>query len=149
MKGTSIKERGSLISDRKMSGKLESLELQVKALGKGMGVMVKALKEIKASMNKLQEKVDKTQNAEITEIIRTQKNVEELIAANYDAIKSLDSEISKFQNDKAKADSDKHENVETVETVKETNKCKYFNRGHCKYKLACKFAHQERSVKLI
>ena len=126
------------MADRKMSGKLESLELQVKAIEKGMGVMVKAFKEIKASMNKLEEKVDKTLNAEIQEIIKTQKNVEEMIAANSDAIQCIDSEISKFQNDKAKAASDKHINVETI---KELKKCKYFNKGHCKYKLACKFAH--------
>ena len=140
VKGTSFKltERGSQIPDRKMSGKLESLELQVKALEKGMGVMVKAFKEIKASMNKLEEKVDKTQNTEIQEIIKTQKNVEELIAANSDAIKCIDSEISKFKKEKANAASDKHINVETL---KELKKYKYFNKGHCKYKLACKFAH--------
>ena len=99
-----------------------------------MGILVKAFKEIKASMNKLEEKVYKTQNAEIQEIIKTQKNVEQMIAANADALKSVDSEISKFQNDKAKA-------TTHVETVKEKKKCKYFNKGHCKYKLACKFAH--------
>ena len=106
------------MADRKMSGKLESLELQVKALEKGMGVMVKAFKEIKASMNKLEEKVDKTLNAEIQEIIKTQKNVEEMIAANSDAIQCIDSEISKFNNDKAKAASDKHINVETIKELK-------------------------------
>ena len=100
--------------------------------------MVKVVKEIKASVNKLEEKVDKNQNAEIQEIIKTQKNLDELIVANSAAIKSIDSEISKFHNDKAKADSDKHENVETVKEIK---KCKYFNKGHCKYKLACKFEH--------
>ena len=58
------KEKDSLISDRNISAKLQSLEVQVKGLEKGMGVMVKAVKEIK-----------------IQEIIKTQKNVEELIAA--------------------------------------------------------------------
>ena len=70
VKGTSLKlterrkEKDSLISDRNISAKLQSLEVQVKGLEKGMGVMVKAVKEIK-----------------IQEIIKTQKNVEELIAA--------------------------------------------------------------------
>ena len=128
-----------------MSGKLESLELQVKALEKGMGVMVKALKEIKASMTKLEEKVDKTKNAEILEIINTQKNVEEMISANSDAIEIIDNEISKFQDDKVKADSDKHDDVETVKEVK---KCKYFNKGHCKYKIACRFSHPREVCEL-
>ena len=67
--------------------------------------------------------IQELRNAEILEIINTQKNVEEMIAANSDAIQCIDSEISKFQNDKAKAASDKHINVETI---KELKKCKYF-----------------------
>ena len=82
------------------------MEIQVKALEMGMGVMVKAVKEIKASINKLEEKVYKTQNEEVQEITKTQKKLEEMIATNSDAIQSIDSEMSKFKYDKAKVTTD-------------------------------------------
>eukprot|EP00091_Calanus_sinicus_P000545 TRINITY_DN10477_c0_g1_i1.p1 TRINITY_DN10477_c0_g1~~TRINITY_DN10477_c0_g1_i1.p1 ORF type:complete len:130 (+),score=38.96 TRINITY_DN10477_c0_g1_i1:110-499(+) len=129
-----------------MAGKLEALELQVKALEKGMGAMVKAFKEIKASMNRLEEKVDKTKNAEIQEILKTQKNVEEMIAANANAIKCIDSEISKFEKDKVKAASEERVDVETLKDLK---KCKYLIKDIANTKVNANSHIQEISVKII
>ena len=91
------------VSDKKMDGK-SSLELQVKGLEKSMVTIVKAVKEIKATVDKLEEKVNKNQRDEIKEIMEAQKNLEEIIAATTEAIKRIDNEILRFQNDKAGAD---------------------------------------------
>ena len=55
-----------------------------------MVTILKAVKEIKSSVVKLEEKVDKTHNDEIQEIINAQKNLEEVIALNSDAINRID-----------------------------------------------------------
>ena len=80
------------------------LELHVKSLEKSMVTILKAVKEIKSSVVKLEEKVDKTHNDEIQEIINAQKNLEDVIALNSEAIKRKDKEILRMQNDKAEAD---------------------------------------------
>ena len=97
---------------------------------------------MKARMVKLEEKVNDKHNDEIQEIIKSQKSLEEIIAANSEEIKRIDTEIMMFQNDKAVADSDKKEDNKVKNTAK---KCKYFNSGHCKYKLECRFTHPEET----
>ena len=120
--------------------------MQIKGLEKSMVTIVKAVKEIKASMNKLEEKVNKSQNEEIQEIIKAQKNLDKVIAANNDAIKRIDSEILKIKSDEAKADSDKHKDAKLKDTEK---RCRYYNGGHCKYKLKCKFVHAKEICKKV
>ena len=88
-----------------------SLESQVKNLEKGMGTIVKAFKDLKATVKALEEKVQKdvkaleekvegAQNHEVREIIKSQKMLEELISANSNNIKSIDQEIKKLQSEK-------------------------------------------------
>ena len=50
-----------------MSGE-KSLEIQVKTLEKGMGTLVKAFKDLKASVKALEDKVDNKHIEEIKEI---------------------------------------------------------------------------------
>jgi hypothetical protein len=55
---------------------------------------------------------------------------------NSNSLKIIDDKIEKFQNDRSNADSTKR----TVqEKEKEIKKCKYLDRGHCKFKLESKF----------
>ena len=103
-----------------------------------MVTILKAVKEIKASVVKLEEKVDKTHNDEIQEIINAQKNLEDVIALNSEPIKRIDNEILRMQNDKAEADPAKDDAVKAENKAKQ---CKYFNRAHCKFTLECRFVH--------
>ena len=64
--------------------------------------------------------------------IRSQN--EEVIIPNSNAIKQIDEEIIRLQTDKIKADTTKND-------TNEVKKCRYFNRGHCKFKLECRFSH--------
>ena len=59
------------------------------------------------------------------------------ISANSEAIRKIDTEIAMLQDDKVKADKEKED--KKLENKKK--KCKYFNAGHCKYKMECKFSH--------
>ena len=67
-----------------------SLDSQIKALGRGMVTLVKALNELKSNVTSLEDKVDKTLNEVVIEIKRNQKMLEDLIKGNSDEIKIRD-----------------------------------------------------------
>ena len=116
----------------------KSLESQVKSLEKAFGTIVKAFKELNANVKSLEDNVEKNWKEELQEIMRKRKELEDVISANSDAIKKIDNEIAKLQVDSLKADVEK----EDKELENKKKKCKYFNTGHCKYKMECKFSHQ-------
>ena len=120
-----------------------SLEVRIKGLEQSFGTIVKAFKDMRASMNMMEEKVKQIQNEKVEEIIETQKNLNEMIAVNANAIQRIDNEILEIQKDKANAASTKGNEI-----VREPKKCRYFNRGHCKYKVACKFTHPKNTCKI-
>lgn len=121
------------------------LELQVKELGKSMVTIVKALKDLKASVKALEDKTPKSHDEDIKELVDSQKILQQIIEANSDAIKRIDAEIVNFKNDKSKADSSE---IDDNKVEKKSKKCKYFNGGHCKYKSECKFSHPKDTCKL-
>ena len=117
-----------------------SMELRIKGLEKSMGTMVKAFKELKAGMDALEKKVNKNQEEEIQELIKTQKVLNDMAVTNSEAIKRIDSEIEKHQK--------QFDNNKDVDgTAMKEKKCKYFNKGYCKFKIKCKFAHSEEICK--
>ena len=132
------------VSDMKMGVKIP-LELQVKELGKSMVTIVKALKDLKASVKALEDKTPKSHDEDIKELVDSQKILQQIIEANSDAIKRIDAEIVNFKNDKSKADSSE---IDDNKVEKKSKKCKYFNGGHCKYKSECKFSHPKDTCKL-
>ena len=119
------------ISDKKMEARIKDLE-------NTMATIVKALKGLGASVKALEEKANKSQNEDIQEILKSQDKLEGIIIANSKAIKQIDEEILRLQTSKTRADTTKTKNNEAKIEVK---KCRYFNRGHCKYKLECRFSH--------
>ena len=114
----------------------KSLEIQVRTLERGMGTIVKAFQELKDSVKALEEKVDKTQTEEEKEIMKNQKMLGGLLKANSEAIKKIDTDIIRIQNENSANQKKAEEN--SKERVK---KCKYFNSGHCKYEVECKFLY--------
>ena len=114
-----------------------SIEFQVKNLEKGMGTIVKAFKDLKASVKALEDKIDNAQNEEVREILRNQKVLQDIISANSDAIKRIDIEIAKHKDNSQKAYPEKKDK----ESENKEKKCRYFNKGHCKYKTVCRFSH--------
>ena len=61
-----------------------------------------------------------------------------ILVENSEAIKRIESEIQRYQHDKIEHSKD--------DSIKETRnksnqKCRYFNRGHCRNKSECLFVH--------
>ena len=72
-----------------MAGKT-SLEDQVKALQRQFGGIVKLVKDLKGTVEALQEKSVPKEVEEIKEILDAQRIVDEIIVANSDAIRRID-----------------------------------------------------------
>jgi hypothetical protein len=74
--------------------------------------------------------------------------------ANSDAIKKLNSELARVQDEtkvvRKKVVEKKDVEKKAVEKkvvekeVAEKKVCRYFNRGYCKYKLQCRFVHSQK-----
>ena len=114
------------------------LELQVLGLEKNMVTVVKAIKELRSTVKELENKLDQPESKEIQEINDIQKLVENAIEENAEAIKRVNNEIFNLQNYKAKASTGE---VDMNKGEKSVKRCRYNNRGHCKYKTECKFIH--------
>ena len=124
----------------------KSLELQVQTLEKGMGTLVRAFKELKASVRALEDKMENKYNEEIKEIKENQEMLGNLLEANSKAIKKVDNIILTMNNENPNADQKKPE--EKNKPKKELKRCKFFNSGYCKYKLECKFSHPKEVCKV-
>ena len=65
--------------------------------------MLKAIKDLRASVTVLEENANIKQTKEIQHLLERQKKLEEVILDNSTAIKRIDDEIVRLKNDKAKA----------------------------------------------
>ena len=72
------------------------MEDEVKNLKKHMGAVLMTVKDLKGTIQVLEKRLSDKENDEIKEIIEKQKMVEEVLAANSDAIKRIDFEMKKF-----------------------------------------------------
>ena len=126
-----------------------SLEEQVKTLQKHMGAILVTVRDLKASVDALKRKDTTKENKEIKEIMDAQRTIDKVIDANKDAIKRIDEEVKQIvvnkldaktntASDKAKEDGGKIR----VED-KNRKKCRYYDRGFCKYNKKCRFLHPE------
>ena len=67
---------------------------------KSMGTVVKALKELRTTVELLEEKMVPDHEDEIKEFKKNQELVDSILAENLDAIKRIDSEIQSFNQSK-------------------------------------------------
>ena len=122
-----------------MAGKT-TLEERIKTLEKHMGTLIKAFKEIKFNLKALEETSDDPVSSEIKEILKSQMVIDEVIVTNSNAIKRLDKEIMQVHIKKERKII-KHSKEVEIAKQKSKRKCRYFDRGHCKYKEKCKYLH--------
>jgi transcriptional regulator with PAS, ATPase and Fis domain len=134
----------------KCAGGEVSLEEEVETLKKHMGLIMRTVKDLKGTVEALGKKTVPNENDEVKEIMETQRVIEEVLVANSDAMKRIDKEIVKIMNTKevslpvVDANKDNLESVTKANNVnKMTKKCRYFNRGFCKYREKCRFYHPE------
>lgn len=78
--------------------------------------------------------------------MEAQQVIDAIIVANADAIKRIDKEIKEMsahncakeaQNDIIEKGNDDRENVKR-------KRCRYYNRGFCKFKNKCRFVHSDK-----
>ena len=131
------------ISDQKIVDKTP-LDLQVKSLETSMCTLIKAFKELRSIVKILEDKVNQPENKEIQNIMESQKILDIAMKENSDAIEKINSEIRDLQNDKSKENVHQEDNRKTEKGAKI---CKYYNRGHCKYKMECRFRHSNQICK--
>ena len=124
-----------------------TLEEQVKTLQKHMGAILVTMRDLKATVEALDKRTAVEENKEIKEILEAQKVIDEVIVENSDAIKRIDREMKQIMDKKCDTtnhDSDKDEE-EPKDKVKkiQRRKCRYFDRGFCKYNKKCRFSHPD------
>lgn len=126
--------------------KKSAMEEEIKQLQKQMGGLVKTIVDLKSKVDKLEKKLEKDSDNDIESIVQKQNLLDKAIAANNDAIKKVEMEIVNFSKDKEFS----REASTTNEFVNEqmgkdykrkTRRCRYYNRGFCKFKTKCRFFH--------
>ena len=98
----------------------------------------------------MEKKVSKKQKNEIQEIIDTQQLLDERIVANSDAIKRIEKEMTEIAVNKS-AKAVPEQIIEADDNVKNVNnrrKCMYYNRGHCKRTIKCRYLHPKKICKV-
>ena len=132
---------------------MSAVEGEVQVLQKHMGGIVQMLKELKSTVEVLGKKNTKEECDEIQEILDAQKVIDEVIVANADAIKRINKEIKEL-TDKYTCSNLPKETFENVvsdidqgERNKVRKRCRYYNRGYCKYKQKCRYFHPKQICK--
>ena len=108
------------------------------------------MKEIKTSVETLEKKEVPKEIDEVKDILEAQKVIYKILAENAESIKRIDHEMDEWKknNDKRKAPMDTIDKETNVSVVKAGKKrCRYFNRGFCKYKTKCRFVHPKHICK--
>ena len=126
----------------------KAIEERVHALEKSMGTVVKALREIKTEIKHLGEHGNKQQNDEIQEILDKQKVINAIISKNADAIERIDKEIARREKEASEDDNVKMVDTEKVTEIRKnykSTKCRYFDKGFCKYRKKCRYSHPEQT----
>ena len=78
---------------------------------------------------------------QVQEIIKSQEMIDRIIVANSDSIKRLDIEIAKLER-KKEADEPLKDKKE-ADVKDETKRCRYYNKGFCKYEKRCRYFHPQ------
>ena len=135
-----------------------TLEDQVKTLQRQFGGLVKLVKDLKTSVEALEKKTVPNKQDEVKEIMEAQRIVDEILVANSDAIKRINKEIEELTKNNQHFPRDTSENDTRFEktsmngrideVVKTGRKrCRYFNRGFCKFTTKCRFVHTKQVCK--
>ena len=125
----------------------KALEDRVHTLEKSMGTVVKAIKEIKTEIKQLVDNGNKQQSEEIEEILEKQKVINEIISRNVKAIGRIDIEIARREKEVSENEIiEVDQNDKEVEVKKlEMTKCRYYDKGFCKYRTKCRYSHPEQT----
>ena len=125
---------------------------EMKTLQRHVGGLVKTILDLKAKVEKLEEKAKKDKNDEVEKIMEKQIVIDKAIVDNSAAITKIDKELQKALKQKVQAvQKDKFEDqvdsAEVDNAAAHEKKCRYFNCGFCKYKRKCRYTHPKNICK--
>ena len=110
-----------------------------------MAGLVRTVLDLRAKVETFERKYEKNGNDELKAIIEKQEVLDKAIAANSDAIGKIDEEIKEAEKSKQnKVPRDMLQNKDDDKAGNEhqkRKKCRYYNRGYCKYTNKCRFIH--------
>ena len=110
-----------------------------------MAGLVRTIIDLKSKVESLEEKVKGNKSDDVEVLVDKQKAVDEAIAKNSAAIIKIDEEIQVLMEDterKRRTESTEGRNLDG-----KVLKCRYYDRGHCKYKCGCKYIHSKTICK--
>ena len=97
---------------------------------------------MKSHIEVLERKVEAKDKNEIEEIIKKKEDVDKSIMANKEAISNIEKEMKEIAHKGfAREIIGDTNNVQTSDAQKPKRRCKYYNRGYCKYNGKCRFIH--------
>ena len=121
------------------------MEEEIKTMQKHMAGMVRTIIDLKSKVESLEKRSEENKKDDLKVLIDKQKAVDEAIAANSAAILVIDKEIQVLR--KGTVGKGTTEGSEGVDLDKSVRKCRYYDRGHCKYKCGCKYFHPKNICK--
>ena len=138
----------------KNKGTKVALEEEVNNLKKHFGGIVATVKALMEKVVSLEKRSAPKETDEVNELLEKQKAVEVVMAKNSAALERIDKEIVMLTKKVMVSDSSKVtitnkisdkaskiDKADKAENKGRTLKCRYFNRGFCKYKNKCRFGH--------
>jgi hypothetical protein len=111
---------------------------------------MKTLKEMRANINELQEKRIKQHDDDIMEILASKKLIEKTFASHTKVIGTIEMEIQRMESERGRVDNvrtdtdKKEETQDELEKFKKT-KCRYFDKGFCRYRNKCRYFHPQKT----
>ena len=128
-----------------------ALEQEVKAMKKHFGGLLALVKDLKAEVENVKKKLEPNKNPEVKKIIEKQKLLNELIVANTESIKKIESEMKEIQKKGNVIPPIIEKEVDEAKNVAGSNlaikKCRYFDKGYCKYAKKCRYLHPKEICK--
>ena len=120
-------------------------EEEFKTMKRHFGGIVSLVKDLKARLESLEIKVQPGNDQEVKDIAEKQARLDELVVVNKESIIRIDKEMEEMKNSGFGSQSSRGNHTEEVKGASEkgivTKKCRYYDKGYCKYASKCRYSH--------
>ena len=126
------------------------LQEEVNTMKRHFGGLISLVKDLKVKVEKMEKNFEPIGKKGIKEIVEKQSALDKLFEENSNSIKQIEKQIKEMESENTKRTEIKDTEVEEIkdeETKKSIKKCRYFNKGYCKYTVKCRYFHPEEICK--
>jgi hypothetical protein len=123
--------------------KKATMEEEIKTIQRHVGGLVKNMLNLQSKVEAIEKKLEDKFIDEVNAILVKQRDLDKAIVANSAAILEIEKDIlnsSKVKPSETQEDTSKDKTSDKAIVIKR-KKCRYFNRGYCKYKDKCRYTH--------